>query len=105
MNYTWSVLTGMYGSDPYSIMVAKPVTATVDGCTRWRLTGADKDSFRDLCCSELRLAAVGGWNNALNQFTSTLIFIAERTILKSCGKLKLRKKTWYNEQCKFAIRN
>jgi Endonuclease-reverse transcriptase len=48
LNYTWSVLTDLCGSDPYPTMVAKPVTAAVDDCKRWRLTGADWNLFRDL---------------------------------------------------------
>jgi hypothetical protein len=64
LNYTPSVLTDLYGSDHYPTMVVKPVTEAVDDCKRWRLTGADWDSFRNLCCSELRLTAVERWNNA-----------------------------------------
>jgi hypothetical protein len=70
-------------------MVARPVTEAVDDCKRWRLTGGDWDLFRDLCCSELRLTAVEGWNNAFNQFTSTLINIADKTIPKTHSKLKM----------------
>jgi hypothetical protein len=70
-------------------MVAKLLTAAVDDCKRWRHTGADWDLFRDLCCSELSWTAVEAWNNALNQFTSKLISIAERTIPKIHGKLKM----------------
>jgi hypothetical protein len=73
-------------------MVAKPVTEAADDCKRWRLTGADWNAFRDLCCSELRLTAVEISNNALNQFTSSLINIAERTMPKTRGKLKMRQK-------------
>jgi hypothetical protein len=85
-------------------MAAKPVTEAVDDCKRWRLTGGNWASLKDLCCSELRLTAVEGWNNAFNQFTSTLINIAEKTILKTCSKLKMRQKAWFNEDCKSAIR-
>jgi hypothetical protein len=38
----------------------------------------------------LRLTAEEGSNNAFNQFTPTLINVAERTIPKTCGKLKTR---------------
>jgi hypothetical protein len=86
-------------------MVAIAVAAAVNDCKRWRLTVADWDSFKDLCCSELSLRALAESNNALNQFTSKLIYIAERTIPNTCGKLKLRQKPWFNEDCKSAIRN
>jgi hypothetical protein len=89
LNYIWSVLTDLYGSDHCPTVVAKPVMEAADDWKHWRLTGADWDSFGDFCCSELRLTAVEGWNNAFNQFTSTLINIAERTIPKTCGKLKM----------------
>jgi Endonuclease-reverse transcriptase len=105
LNYTLSVLTDLRGSNHYPTMVAKPVTAAVDDCKRWRLTGADWDLFRGLCCSELNLTAVEGSNNALNQFTSKLISIAERTTPKTRGKLKMRQKPWFNEDCKSAIIN
>jgi Endonuclease-reverse transcriptase len=58
LNYTRSVLTDLYGSVHYPTMVAKAVTEAVDDCKRWRLTGADWDSFRDFCCSDLRLTAL-----------------------------------------------
>jgi hypothetical protein len=77
----------------------------VDDCKRWRLTGADWASFTDLSCGELRLTALEGSNNAYNQFTSTLINIAERTIPKTCSKLKMRQKPWFNDDCRSAIRN
>jgi Endonuclease-reverse transcriptase len=32
LNYTWSVLRDLYGSDHYPTLVAKPVTAVVDDC-------------------------------------------------------------------------
>jgi hypothetical protein len=100
-NYTWSVLMDLCGSDHYPTMVAKLVMEAVDDCKRWRLTGADWALFRDLCCSKSRLTAVEVSNNAFNQ----LINIAERTMLKTCGKLNMRQKPWFNEVCKFAIRN
>jgi hypothetical protein len=86
-------------------MVAKPVSAAVDDCKRWRLTGADWSLFRDLCCSELSLTAAEGSNNAVNQFTAKLISAAERAIPKTHGKLKMRHEPWFNEDCKSAIRN
>jgi Reverse transcriptase (RNA-dependent DNA polymerase) len=61
----------------------KPFTEAADDCKRWRLTGADWDSFKDLCCCELRLTALEGWNNAFNQFTSTLINIAIKNDTKN----------------------
>jgi hypothetical protein len=69
LNYTWSVLTDLCGSDHNPTMVAKLFTEAVGDCKRWRLTGADWDSFRDLCCSELRLTALEGSNNGFNHFT------------------------------------
>jgi hypothetical protein len=68
----------MCGSDYYPTMVAKPFTEAVDDCKRWQLTGADWDSFKDLCCSELRLTALDGSNTIFNQLTATLINIAEK---------------------------
>jgi hypothetical protein len=49
--------------------------------------------------------AVEGSNNVLIQFTSKLISIAERTIPKTRGELKMRQKSWFNVYCKSAIRN
>jgi Endonuclease-reverse transcriptase len=83
LNYTWSVLTDLYGSDHFTTMVAKHVTEAVNDCERWRLTGADWDLFRCLCCSKLGMTAVEISNNAFNQFISTLINITERTIPKT----------------------
>jgi hypothetical protein len=60
-NYTWSVLTDLYGNDHHPILVAKPATEAVDDCKRWRLT-------------------------------SMLVNTAERTIPKTCGKLKMGQK-------------
>jgi Endonuclease-reverse transcriptase len=58
LNYTWSILTDLYGSDHNPTIVAKPFTEAVDDCKGWWLTGTDWDSFEDLCCSELRLTAL-----------------------------------------------
>jgi hypothetical protein len=100
-----SVRTDLSGYDNYPTLVAKPFTEAVDDCKRWRLTGADWDSFKDLCCNELSLTALDESNNYFNQFTSTLINIAEKSIPKTCDKLKMRQKPWFNEDRKSAIRN
>jgi hypothetical protein len=94
-----------YGSEHYPIMVAKPVAEAVDDYGRWRLTGADWSSFRDLCCSELRFTALEGSSNSFSQFTLTLIKIAEKMIPKTRSKLKVQQNPWFNEDCKSAARN
>jgi hypothetical protein len=38
LNYTWSSLTDLYGSDHYPTVVAKPFTEAVDDYKRWRHT-------------------------------------------------------------------
>jgi hypothetical protein len=70
-------------------MVGKPITEAVDDCKCWQLTRADWDLLKDLSCIESRLNALDRSNNIFNQFTLTLINIAEKTIPKTCGKLKI----------------
>lgn len=105
LNYTWSVYTDLCGSDHYPTIIAKPAAEAVDDCKRWQLARADWGLFEDHCSRKLNLAALNTSVNLFNQFTSTLINIAEKTIPKTCGKLKMRQKPWFNEDCKSAIRS
>jgi hypothetical protein len=79
----------LYGSDHYPTIDPKPFAESVDDCKRWRLTGADWDSFKDLCCSELRLTALEGSNDAFNQFKVVVKRLCDHTSIFSAEAIAI----------------
>ena len=105
LNYTWSVHNDLCGSDHYPTILSQPDARAVDDCKRWQLKHADWGLFVDLCSSDLTSTVLNRSENPFKQFTTTLIDIASKSIPKTCGKLKIRQKPWFNEDCKSAIKN
>lgn len=105
LNYKWSPHDDLCGSDHYPIIISKPITQPLDDLKRWKLDKADWASFESMCSSELSKYALDQASDKFQQFTSNLLEIANKTIPKTSGKLKVRQKPWFDEDCKVAAKD
>ena len=71
---------------------------------RWKLQKADWEEFSDMCSTRLLYDKLALDANPIDDFTVTLLEIANETIPKTgSGIVKLRK-PWFNDDCKDAIK-
>jgi hypothetical protein len=103
LNYTWSVHSDLCGSDHYPTVLAKQTTRAVKDHRRWKISKADWEMFQSTCSNNLNPIALKNSSNTFEEFTGKLIEIANKSIPKTCGKLKSKQKPWFNEDCKAAI--
>ena len=69
---------------------------------KWKLNKADWPSFKALCESE-RNETILKAKYPIDNFTTILYEIGEKTIPKTSTKTKNRKKPWFNDDCKTSI--
>ena len=105
MNYAWSVHDDLCGSDHYPTMLSKLISEAADDHKRWKLNRADWEKFEKLCSINLQHSVITQSDDPFNQFTTNLLDIAINTIPKTCGKIKIRQKPWFNDDCNSAIVN
>ena len=63
---------------------------------------ADWQSFKALCESEINETILNA-NDPIDNFTTILYKIADKTISKTSTKTKKKKKPWFNDDCKTSI--
>ncbi len=105
LDFNWSVHNDLCGSDHYPIVISNAINEQVNNLTRWQLTKADWVLFNSLCSSDLTKSPLDQSSNTIENFTTKLLEIAHKTIPKTCGRLAIRKKPWFNNECKSAIIN
>ena len=101
INYKWSVHDDLCGSDHYPIVLSQSNNKPVTNIKQWKLKSADWTTFAEMCSNDLH----GSADNTIEDFTTKLNEIAHKTIPKTSGKLAMRQRPWFNDDCKLAITN
>jgi hypothetical protein len=83
LNYTWSVHDGLCGSYHFTILIEHTVATPIPEAQKWKLDGADWDSFKGLCSTELVADDVLQTENPIESFTNIILSIAEHTLPKT----------------------
>ena len=103
LDYSWKVHDDTCGSDHFPIILENSGPGLDDKIPRWNLRRANWDEFKNSCILKLKSDANNTVDDNITYFSKTLISIAEESIPKTSNK-KL-KKSWFNDDCKAAIRS
>ena len=90
------------GSDYFPIFLNNIASGVEEPSEKWKLNKADWPSFKALCELEINETILKA-KYPIDQFTTILYEIAEKTIPKTSTKTKKKKKPWFNDDCKTSI--
>ena len=99
----WYVLSSLFGSDHFPIIISSPSHSSRILSHNWNLKFADWDLFSSLCNTSITDDILSS-NSPVSLFTSKLIDIANASI-PLCSNSSKPFKPWFNNNCKVAIRN
>ena len=102
LDYEWKVHDDLCGSDHFPIFLNNIAPGVEEPSEKWKLNKADWPSFKALCESEINETILKA-KDPIDNFTTILYKIAEKTIPKTSTKTKKKKKPWFNDDCKTSI--
>ena len=102
LDYEWKVHDDLCGSDHFPIFLNNIAPGVEEPSEKWKLNKADWPSFKALCESEINETILKA-KDPIDNFTTILYKIAEKTIPKMSTKTKKKKKPWFNDDCKTYI--
>ena len=102
LDYEWKVHDDLCGSDHFPIFLNNIAPGVEEPSEKWKLNKADWPSFKALCESEIN-ETILKTKDPIDNFTTILYKIAEKTIPKTSTKTKKKKKPWFNDDCKTSI--
>ena len=103
LDYSWKVHNNTCGSDHFPIILKNSGPELDDKIPRWNLRGAKWDELKNSCILKLKSDANDTVDDNITYFSKTLISIAEESIPKTSNKK--HNKSWFNDDCKTAIRS
>ena len=104
LDYSWKVHDDTCGSDHFPIILENSGPELDDKIPRWNLRRAKWDEFKNSCILKLKSDANDTVDDNITYFSKTLISIAEESIPKTSSNKK-HNKSWFNDDCKTAIRS
>ena len=104
LDYSWKVHDDTCGSDHFPIILENSGPELDDKIPRWNLRRAKWDEFKNSCILKLKSDANDTVEDNITYFSKTLISIAEESIPKTSSNKK-HNKSWFNDDCKTAIRS
>ena len=102
LDYEWKVHDDLCGSDHFPIFLNNIAPGVEEPSEKWKLNKADWPSFKALCESEINETILKA-KDPIDNFTTILYKIAEKTIPKMSTKTKKKKRPWFNDDCKTYI--
>ena len=102
LDYEWKVHDDLCGSDHFPIILNNIAPGLEEPSEKWKLNKADWPSFKALCESEINETILKA-KDPIDNFTTILYEMAEKTIPKTSTKTKKKKKPWFNDDCKTSI--
>ena len=102
LDYEWKVHDDLCGSDHFPIFLNNIAPGVEEPSEKWKLNKADWPSFKALCESEINETILKA-KDPIDNFTTILYKIAEKTIPKTSTETKKKKKPWFNDDCKTSI--
>ena len=104
LDYSWKVHKDTCGSDHFPIILENSGPELDDKIPRWNLRRAKWDEFKNSCILKLKSDANDTDDDNITYFSKTLMSIAEESIPKTSSNKK-HNKSWFNDDCKTAIRS
>ncbi|WP_245828671.1 endonuclease/exonuclease/phosphatase family protein [Solemya elarraichensis gill symbiont] len=101
LDYEWSVEGDLHGSDHFPIILRNTQPDTTQNPPKWKMSKADWTHFESLCLEKLTTLPIN--DTAIDDFTTTISYIADQCIPKTSGKSIARRNPWFNDGCKEAI--
>ena len=103
LDFIWKVHDDLCGSDHLPIILTRSNTPILDDNQRWKLKLADWDSFSDFCTEEFYYDSDQHTTISMEEFTSKLLAVANKTIPKTSKVPRIVRKPWFSDDCKRAI--
>ena len=104
LDYSWKVHDDTCRSDHFPIILENSGPELDDKIPRWNLRRAKWDEFKNSCILKLKTDANDTVEDNITYFSKTLISIAEESIPRTSSNKKYNK-SWFNDDCKTAIRS
>ena len=104
LDYSWNVHDDTCGSDHFPIILENSGPELDEKIPQWNLTRAKWDEFKNSCNLKLKSDANDTVEDNITYFSKTLISIAEESIPRTSSNKK-HNKSWFNDDCKTAIRS
>ena len=104
LDYSWKVHDDTCRSDHFPIILENSGPELNDRIPWWNLRRAKWDEFKNSCVLKLNSDANDTVDDNITYFSKTLISIAEESIPKTSSNKK-HNKSWFNDDCKTAIRS
>ena len=103
LHFDWSVCEDQHGSDHFPIVIESVSASAEDDNSKWKLNKANWEQFHSLCNNSLDIENFDNSTDIVADFTSSLTDISNRCIPKTSTNPK-KSNPWYNDDCKYAIR-
>lgn len=104
LNFNWSVLPDLYGSDHFPILLESVTSVPQSRPPRWRLDRADWHLFTAHSTPVRSVDELPSCDEATQYFTDVLHAAAIRSIPRTSGRFRKRPVPWWNAACAVAVR-
>ena len=102
--FDWTVSEDQHGSDHFPVIIESINTSTSDHNAKWKLNKANWELYHSLCEESLKIDKFDNSLDPLDDFTSPLVDISNKSIPKTSSTNSKKSKPWYNDECKDAIK-
>ena len=103
LDFDWTVSEDQHGSDHFPVIIESVNNFTNDHNAKWKLNKANWELYHSLCEESLKIDKFNNSLDPLDDFTSSLLDISNKSIPKTSTNPK-KSKPWYNDECKDAIK-
>lgn len=104
LEFRWSVLSDLYGSDHFPIIIKSDDSVPQPRLPRWRLDKADWQLFSDLSVPSRLLSDMENCDTAAQYFSDLLHSAGLQSIPRTRGRFPKRPVPWWNADCTAAVR-
>ena len=103
LDFDWTVSEDQHGSDHFPVIIESVNNSTNDHNAKSKLNKANWELYHSLCEEGLKIDKFNNSLDPLDDFTSSLLDISNKSIPKTSTNPK-KSKPWYNDECKDAIK-
>ena len=95
LDFDWTVSEDQHGSDHFPVIIDSVNNSTNDHNAKWKLNKANWELYHSLCEGSLKIDKFNNSLDPLDDFTSSLLDISNKSIPKTSTNPK-KSKPWYN---------
>ena len=103
LDFDWTVSEDQHGSDHFPVIIESVNNSTNGQNAKWKLNKANWELYHLLCEESLKIDQFDNSLDPLDDFTSSLLDIANKSIPKTSTNPK-KSKPWYNDECKDTLK-